>query len=171
MAKSRRIPFGKLGRPHGLRGELRFFPYNEDSPVLKTLKQGVLIFDERSHDVQVESIRRKGANFVLKVDAIADRTAASTWTGAELWVDVEIFDEITDEDTYYHWQLVGLDAVDHAGEKVGVVRVVQNYGAGDLLVIRTPRGHVDVPFMDPYVGEIDLEAGRIVVDIHWLDPA
>src|SRR5699024_9270134 len=116
-------------------------------------------------------LRRSGGHFLLRVDAIHDRTEASHWTGAELWVSVENFEEITEDNTYYHYQLAGLTAVDHAGNKVGVVRVVHNYGAGDLLVIRTPRGHVDVPFMEPWVGEIDLDARRIVVDIHWLDPA
>lgn len=171
MAKRGRIAFGKVGRPHGLRGELRFFPYNEASPALPNLQRGTLILGERTLDVQRLTIQARGATFSLRVPEIKDRNTAAEWTHAELWVEVSAFEDIDDENTYYHWQLAGLKALDHAGEEIGVVRVVQNFGAGDMLVIRTTRGHVDVPFMEPWVGEIDLAQGTIVVDVHWLDPS
>jgi len=172
MAERERIAFGKVGRPHGLRGDLRFFPYNEDSPALRALERGTLILADRTLDVHIVAIQERGGSvYNLRVKEIKDRDTADRWTHAELWVDVDAFEPIEEDDTYYHWQLAGLKAIDDQGQEIGVVRVVQNFGAGDMLVIRTPRGHVDVPFMDPWVGEIDLEGGTIVVDIHWLDPS
>lgn len=171
MAKRERIAFGKIGRPHGLRGEVRFFPYNDASPVLSNLRHGVLIAEDQRQEVTIVSIRKQGAAFHLKVQEIQDRDVAACWTNGELWVDVDAFPAIEEDDTYYHWQLAGLTAIDHEGNEVGVVRVVQNFGAGDMLVIRTRRGHVDVPFMDPWVGDIDVEKRTIVVDTAWLDPS
>lgn len=174
MPEHKRIAFGKIGRPQGVRGELRFFPYNEDSSVLNQLKEGLLKLDDRTLPVHIEHIKRrgqrKGAHFALSLREINDRDVAGTWTHAELWVRADVFPEIAEESAFYHWQLAGLTALNADGEKVGVVRIVQNFGAGDILVVRTARGDVDVPFMDPWVGTIDLENRTIIVDLHWLDP-
>lgn len=165
-----RIAFGKIGRPQGVRGDLRFFPHNDQSPALKKLTHGILILGDRQLRVNIEKVQRKGAHFALRVREINDRDVAATWTHAQLWIDTDIFPEIRADDTFYHWQLTGLKALDADGDTVGVVHVVENYGAGDMLIVRTRRGYVEVPFMDPWVGAVDLEDGTVIVDIHWLDP-
>lgn len=152
---------------------MRFFPYNEDSPLLDQLKAGQLRLDDRTLPVHIEHIKRrgqrKGAHFALRVREIDDRDVAATWTHAILWVDADVFPKIDDERAFYHWQLAGLNAIDADGETVGRVHAVQNYGGGDILIVRTRRGDVDVPFMDPWVGAIDLENKTITVDVNWLD--
>lgn len=173
MPKRSRIAFGKIGRPQGVRGELRFFPYNEDSPILAQLKEGLLKLDDRALAVHIEHIKRrgqrKGAHFALSVREINDRDVAATWTHGELWVDVGLFPTLEDDSAFYHWQLKGLTALNSEGEEVGVVHSVQNYGGGDILVVRTPRGDVEIPFKDPWAGAVDLERETVEVDLNWLD--
>lgn len=164
------VEYGKVGRPHGLRGELRFFPYNPESEVLRRLRHGRLVLNAtQQRDVNIASVRGSEDPFIIRFVEIQQREDAAAWTHARLFVDPKIFPEIDEDDTFYHWQLKGLEARSADGTRVGTIRSVQNFGAGDLLEIATPRGDVDVPFMEPWVGEIDLEQGFVIVDPSWLD--
>jgi 16S rRNA processing protein RimM len=61
--------------------------------------------------------------------------------------------------------LVGLSAVTPAGEALGEVTGVDHAPASDLLVLRRPDGRSAlVPFVKAIVPEVDLGAGRVVVD-------
>lgn len=169
MAESKQIACGKIGKPHGLRGECRFFPYNPDSPTLAILREGVLVLGDLTRTVHIEKLAPHGDAFLLKCKELKFRDEIAQWTHAELWISTNLFPEIQEEDAWYHYQLEGLKALNHDGAVIGIIHAVQNYGAGDLLVVRTARGDVDVPLMKPWVGQIDLQAGTIVVDTGWLD--
>ena len=68
-------------------------------------------------------------------------------------------------DEYFHADLIGLDAVTTAGEPLGTVIRVENYGAGDLLEIAPRRGDtLLVPFTRAIVPEVDLAGGRVVIE-------
>ena len=65
----------------------------------------------------------------------------------------------------YYADLAGLRADNEAGERIGSVVGVQNYGAGDLLEVRLDGASVTelIPFTDAYVPVVDIAAGRVVV--------
>jgi len=57
-------------------------------------------------------------------------------------------------------------ASDADGAVVGTVTAVENFGASDLLEIKPPAGKkFFLPFVDDYVGEVDLDAGTVTVEI------
>jgi 16S rRNA processing protein RimM len=69
-------------------------------------------------------------------------------------------------DEFYDHELVGLAVVTTAGEPVGVVTDVRHHGQ-DLLVIQPAQPHRDgllVPFVAAIVPEVDVAAGRLVID-------
>ena len=77
-----------------------------------------------------------------------------------------------DPEEFHDHQLIGLDVLTRAGEPVGVVTDVLHQGQ-DLLVIRPPdggtageqgEGEVLVPFVAAIVPEVDVAAGRLVID-------
>jgi len=59
-----------------------------------------------------------------------------------------------DDGEYYHADLIGLAAVSDAGDALGVVHDVQNFGAGDILEIERPDAK---RFMVPMTGAAVLE--------------
>ena len=51
------------------------------------------------------------------------------------------------------------------GERLGVVKAVQDFGAGDLLEIQPPAGQTwYAPFTREVVPEVDLAGGKVVID-------
>ena len=71
----------------------------------------------------------------------------------------------TDDGTFYHADLIGLSAVTRSGEALGEVIAVHGFGAGDILEVRLADGAtLMLPFTEQVVPEIDIAAGRILVD-------
>jgi 16S rRNA processing protein RimM len=97
---------------------------------------------------------------------IADRTAAETLKGVELYVERARLPE-PDEDEWYYADLIGLAAISPEGETLGEVIAVQNFGAGDLLEIRPAAGGrtLLVPFVKAAVPVVDMKARRVVVNM------
>lgn len=169
MPEQRWLPFAKLGRAHGLRGELRLNLYNPESEHLGEVDLVRLELAGQSMSTRVESVRGDRAKLLVRLAAIRSRDDAERWTNAELSVPEALFAPIEDDDAFYAWQLEGLEARDDAGRAVGVVRAVVNHGAGDILVVQSPRGLRELPFADPFVGEINLDEGWVCVELDWLD--
>lgn len=101
---------------------------------------------------------------IARVEGVSDRNAAERLKGTRLYLSRAALPE-PKEDEYYHADLVGLTAVLRDGSAFGRVRAVHEYGAGDSLEIERADGRlVLVPFTEAAVPEVDIAAGRVVID-------
>jgi 16S rRNA processing protein RimM len=120
-------------------------------------------------EVVVEHARWHSGRLLLHLVGVDDRTAAESLRGVLLQVEVDPEETPTDPEEFYDHQLIGLAVVDLDGTSVGsVVDVV--HGAQDLLVVEHAPGRSGarrslVPFVQVLVPEVDLDAGRLVVDL------
>ena len=94
-----------------------------------------------------------------------DRNAAERLANIKLYVPRDRLPEPEQADEFYHADLIGLAVVDRAGEKLGTVIAIHNFGAGDLIEVRPDAGGNTelVPFDATHVPAVDIAAGRIVV--------
>ena len=70
---------------------------------------------------------------------VATREDAERLNGIELYIAREKL-PATDDDEYYHADLIGLAAVNAADEPLGRVIAIHNFGAGDIIEIAPPHG-------------------------------
>ncbi|EME70684.1 16S rRNA-processing protein RimM [Paramagnetospirillum caucaseum] len=101
---------------------------------------------------------------IATLEGIADRNAAEALKGTGLWVPRERLPGRLAEDEFLYSDLIGLvvEAVD--GKRLGTVKAVADYGAGDVLDIKLePKGDMMVPFTKDSVPEVDIAGGRLVV--------
>jgi 16S rRNA processing protein RimM len=111
----------------------------------------------------VERLRPARDRLVVKFRGVDDRNAAEALNGLDLYVDRGRL-PAAEEDEFYHADLIGLAAFSEAGEALGTVVAVQNFGAGDILEIAPSRGpSLLIPFTKAAVPLVDLQGGRIVV--------
>ena len=111
------------------------------------------------------TLQRVKSNGLARFAEITDRTAAEALRGHTLSVDRTALPPLEDGE-YYHADLIGLTCVDQAGEPLGIVAAVENFGAGDILEIEKAGGRrTMVPFRP---GIADLAENRIVVDPAFL---
>src|SRR3546814_7057161 len=78
--------------------------------------------------------------------------------------------DVCSSDLFYYTDLVGLKVATTAGQDLGEISAVHNYGAGDMLEVKTASGRsAMVPFTDDAVPEVDIAGGRVVVEpAFWL---
>ncbi len=86
--------------------------------------------------------------------------------GQGLYVDRSALPESDDEEEFYHADLIGLAAETADGQRLGVVRAIYDFGAGDVLDVKPSKGkgHL-IPFTLEVVPEIDVDGGRIIVSL------
>jgi 16S rRNA processing protein RimM len=159
------IVVGRVGRAHGIRGEVRVEP-RTDSVDRRFAVGAVLRPDRGGHDrLTVRTARSHGAGLLLRFEGIADRSAAEALRGATLYVDVPDDESPDDAEEFYDRQLVGLDARTPDGDRIGDVIDVLHLPEQEVLVVRKPDGvEALVPFVVALVPSVDLDAGYVVID-------
>lgn len=100
--------------------------------------------------------------FLIDFEGAGSREDADAMRGAELFLDRSELDE-PEEGEIYVSDLVGLEAFDEEGEKVGRVKETFETAAHEVLVIAAGDEELYVPFTMEHVPEVEIEAGRIVV--------
>src|SRR4051794_11345975 len=157
----RRVALAAVAGAHGIKGELRLKLFSDSLESLSRHDELYVAGAKR----RLVVIRESGRTAVARFEGVDDRSAAEALRGQLVEVDRAALPPLEDGE-YYHVDLIGLAAVDLAGEPVGVVAAVENYGAGDLLEIeRTDGNRALIPFK-PSIA--DLVDGRIVLDPEFL---
>ena len=101
---------------------------------------------------------------IAHIEGIEDREAAETLKGLRLHVRRGALPE-PGPDSFYHVDLIGLEAVDLKGAEIGRVAAVLDLPAGDVLEIaQRGGGELLLPFTRAVVPSVDLRARRLVVD-------
>jgi 16S rRNA processing protein RimM len=164
-----RVIVGRIGRPHGIRGEV-VIGVRTDEPDLR-FTVGAVLDVGRSPDgpadggqLKVASARWHSGQLLVAFAGITDRTAAADLTGSWLSVDSGQLPEVAGPDEFRDHELIGLSVRTTTGEEVGVVTDVLHYGQ-DLLVVQRPaEEECLVPFVKAIVPEVDTAAGVLVID-------
>ena len=158
-----RVIVAKIGAAHGVRGEVKLWPFTQDP--MAVAEYGPLETKDGARRFEIETVRATGNYLVARLKGVGDRNAAQALTNTELYVPRDRLPSIDDDHTYYHSDLVGLDAVSEDGVQIGTIHAVHDFGAGAMLEI-TPLGSGEtlmLPFTDATVPKIDLAAKQVVV--------
>lgn len=111
----------------------------------------------------------KDGEAVIALEGIADRNAAEALKGTELFVSRAAL-PATQEDEFYHADLIGLEAYDSEGRLAGKVSAIHNFGAGDVIELTRRDGDtVHLVFTRETVPDIDIKGGRITVAVPEAD--
>jgi len=101
---------------------------------------------------------------IARLSGVEDRNQAEVLRGLRLYLPRSALPQPEAEE-YYHADLIGLEAVLGDGTPVGRVRAIHDFGAGDTLELARPDAPpVMVPFTRAVVPQVELAAGRLVLD-------
>jgi 16S rRNA processing protein RimM len=129
------------------------------------LRYGTLATQDGTRQFVVTHAREAKGHLVATLKGIATRDDAERLNGIELYIARDKL-PATGEDEYYHADLVGLAAVNVAGEPLGRVTAIHNFGAGDIIEIAPARGAAMLlPFTNAVVPTVDLAEGRLVIEL------
>jgi len=161
---------GRVARPHGIRGEVTV-QVRTDDPDLRFAAGSVLATEPAARGpLTVSASRWHSGHLLVTFAGYADRSQAEELRGTLLVMDSAEVRPAADPEEFHDHELIGLDVLTLAGEPVGVVTDVLHQGQ-DLLVIQPQAdrpaaepGELLVPFVAAIVPEVDVAAGRLVID-------
>lgn len=158
----KRVCIARIGAPHGVRGAVKLWAFTEDP--LAILDYGPLTTKDGHRRFEVETAREANGHLVATLEGVASRNDAERLNGVELYIDRDQLPD-TDEGEFYHADLIGLAAETTAGETLGRVIAIHNFGAGDILEIAPPSGPtLLLPFSTAVVPTIDVAGGRLLIE-------
>ncbi|WP_448657600.1 ribosome maturation factor RimM [Sphingomonas sp. CJ99] len=143
---------------HGVAGEVRLKVFAESLDGFAAFNGGTLT---------LKSLRDGPNGAIARFAEVRDRNAAEAMRGTELTVPRSLLPPLG-EGEYYHVDLIGLPVVTDAGEAVGTVVAIDNFGAGDVIEVERPDAKRFMVPMTP-AAVPDWNADRLVVNAAWIE--
>src|SRR3954468_19322783 len=157
------ICVARIGAAHGVRGAVKLWTFTEDPLAVKTY--GPLTTKDGARQFEVTHAREAKGHLVATLKGIATREEAERLNGVELYIARDKL-PATDENEYYHADLIGLAAVNAAEEPIGRVTAIHNFGAGDIIEIAPASGPTMLlPFTNAVVPAVDIDGRRVVIEL------
>ena len=163
------VELGQCTQPHGIRGDFSFQLLNTEDSVLD-IGSRLVLFPKTPKS----SINPAGEEFIISkiifghkvmahLEGIDDRNQTEAMVPFTIHMLKSDLPELEEGEVYLD-DLIGLKAIHiETKEKIGKVIDIEDNGMQAILVIRGEQAF-DVPYVDAFVGEIDLEAGTIEIN-------
>ncbi|WP_052954784.1 ribosome maturation factor RimM [Microvirga vignae] len=156
---------GEFGRAHGLKGEVRLKSHTGDPQAIADYKP-LIAANGKTYTLKTVRPAPGGAPDLLiaVVDGVTTREASEALNRVQLYVERDKLPPPDEEDEFLLADLIGLSVQNEAGETVGTIVGVPNYGGGDLLEIApAQKGPTALlPFTKAFVPVIDIAGKRLV---------
>ena len=156
-----RVVVGRIGRAHGIRGEVAI-DVRTDEPDRRFAPSSRLLAGDRT--LTVAKTRWHSGRLLVAFTEVPDRTAAELLRGTVLEADVDPDEVPADEGEFYDRQLIGLEVRSTSDAVVGTITSIAHHGEQDTLVLRGSSGaEILVPFVSEIVPTVDLDRGVVLV--------
>src|SRR3990167_5827274 len=136
-----------IASAHGIHGHVKVKCFLEDPSMFMNYSPYLNEKGEEAYKVKKVLVQDKDV-LTIALEGLVDRTTAEHLRGANLLLSPERLPALS-EDTFYHIDLVGLMVKSSANQPLGEVHALYNFGAGDLLEVKTLEGKLQIiPFTE-----------------------
>jgi 16S rRNA processing protein RimM len=154
------VAVGRIGRAHGVTGELSVLVLSE---VPERFADGAVLWLEDGRSLTVASSRPHKDRLLVRFREIPDRTVAETLSGALLVVSASSSPPLP-EGSWWDHRIEGCTVETDTGRSLGVVTEIIHTAANDIWTATDPDGlETLVPVLDDLLVSVDVDAKRIVV--------
>lgn len=166
MDNSCLVPIGRAVKPHGVRGEVKIFPYGD---TLAEMDAGEKLFVVRPEggvyrEFTLVSLRAQKRHWIAQFEEISEMDQAQALSGIDLSVPRDRLPKLP-EGEYYHFELIGLSVETTEGRHLGPLCAIMETGGNDVYVVDREGKELLIPAVEDVVCEIDLQNKRMVVDL------
>ena len=161
------ITIGKARKTHGVKGEIKIEPLT-DHPERFTKLRRVTLTSPRgeSRECAVRSVRYMDGSPVVLLEGYDTPEKARVLNGWLLQIPREETVPLP-EGRYYWFELIGMEVISEAGEKLGTIVDIFETGSNDVYVMKSGRKEIYLPATKEVIRQVDRSARRMV--IHVLD--
>lgn len=155
------MPLGYISGVHGLKGWVKVHSWTQPREAIFDYQPWWVGEERRKFTGRAR--QRQGRALVAELAGVEDHQAAAALVGASIAIRRAQLPELP-QGEYYWSELIGLEVASASGERLGRVERLIETGANDVLVVQGERERL-IPYVPGlYVLQVDLEAGRLVVD-------
>lgn len=157
------ILIGKIVNIHGIKGEIKIYPYTDDIENLSKLKE-IYLDEKLEKKYIIKSSKIQKNMLILKLASIDSVEKAEKLRNMNLYIPKL---EVKEEDTYYIEDLISLEVIDIKNNvSIGKITYVFNNGANDVYEILTNDGKkVYFPAIKQVVKQVDIKNNKIYVEV------
>lgn len=157
------ILIGKIVNIHGIKGEIKVYPYTDDIENLSKLKE-IYLDEKLEKKYIIKSSKIQKNMLILKLDSIDSVEEAEKLRNMNLYIPKL---KVQEEDTYYIEDLISLEVIDIKNNvSIGKITYVFNNGANDVYEILTNDGKkVYFPAIKQVVKQVDIKNNKIYVEV------
>ncbi|NGZ75534.1 ribosome maturation factor RimM [Saccharibacillus alkalitolerans] len=162
------LSVGKVANTHGIRGELKIFPYT-DFPEIRFAsgKELLLISPEDGAKLKVKivSAREQKNVYVVKLDGYDNINQVEKYKGWDVKVPKEEAVE-AEENAFYFHEIIGCKVLTEEGEELGVISDILTPGANDVWVVKRKGGkELLIPFIEDIVKDVDVAEKTVRIEV------
>lgn len=159
-----KIRIGEIVATHGLKGEVKVkslsgFP-------MQRFKKGNEVFIEYQNEwipFEILSFRMQQQMILVVFKGYEDINLIEKFKHCFIYFDKEKIPPLK-KGEYYYFQLKGLKVFDQFEQLIGTVIEIEETGANNCLRIKTETKEVLVPYVPSFIKEVDLDAGKIMIN-------
>lgn len=165
MDKESVLHIGTIVGVHGIKGYLKLYSPAESTDFFEPGKHVHL--QHRGGRVERQTVRdlqphKKGLRIAF--EGIADRNAASTMVGAEIFVKRSELPK-PEKGSWYWCDLIGLEVFKTDNTYIGRIENIFSTGANDVFVIKDKKKETLIPAIESVVRNVDLNERKMTVDL------
>lgn len=175
----KKILIGKINSAFGIKGEVKIVSYCKQPTDIEKYQ----IFDNKGNLLKLKISNKNkavigntadgNAILIAKISGIDDRNKAEEARGSELFTNRDDFKKLSNDDEFYHVDLIGLKVIDADKKPLGKVINVCDFGAGAMLEIEFEQKNVEqklekiesFPFKNEFFPTVDVKGGVIVLNL------
>jgi len=163
LSEQQHISVGKISGVFGVKGWVKVFSFTDPRENILTYSPWLLKKGDETKTFNVVDGQLQGKTIVAQLAGINDRDQAASLTGWDIFItQVQLPKAAKGE--YYWSQLIGLNVETIDGVQLGVVDSLLETGANDVIIVQGERERV-IPFLQGQtIINVDLDAGKIIVD-------
>lgn len=163
----RALNIGKIVNTHGLKGEVKVYPYTNELERFEDLDH--VYFDaEFKVKKNIESVRYFKNMIILKLEGFDRIEQVEKLMETPLYIDRETQGVDLEDEEYYVVDLIGLNVIDDKYGEIGVLVDVLQNTAQDLYQVKTRKGElVLIPAVKAFIGDIDFE--KRIIHTHLIE--
>jgi tRNA (guanine37-N1)-methyltransferase len=177
------LTLGKVTGVFGLKGEVRVFLHNPESNLFHKKRLVSFYFSDDHIEERKMSCRSGAGKRILgRVEGITNKEQAESLVGSIICIHSKYLPH-TEDDEFYHYQLLGLSVVTESGAILGLVTEIVPAGISkeqqkntrseseeqvpvDILIVENEEMKYYIPFTKEDVLEISLKTGIVVPDMN-----
>lgn len=160
--KSDKLRIGKIVNTHGLKGEIKVYPYTDYPERFREIPY--LYMENSDEKISIDSVKIIKNMAVLKLSSIDSIEEADKNRNNFLFIDRENAREL-DEDEFLISDMIGCLVYDIEDNYIGKLDDVLQYAANDVYVIKSDNGKTNlIPAIKKFVPVVDVPNKKIIID-------